>query len=55
MRIGIEKFQDIKVADVIEAFKIEKLEPACLSAGCGGGGAEIYPLARSRPAARACW
>jgi translation initiation factor IF-2 len=26
--IGIEKFQDIKVADVIEAFKVEKLEPA---------------------------
>jgi len=26
--IGIEKFQDIKVGDVIEAFKIEKLEPA---------------------------
>jgi translation initiation factor IF-2 len=26
--IGIEKFQDIKVGDVIEAFKVEKLEPA---------------------------
>ena len=26
--IGIEKFQDIKVSDVIEAFKVEKLEPA---------------------------
>ncbi|MBV9476690.1 MAG: translation initiation factor IF-2 [Acidobacteria bacterium] len=26
--IGIEKFQDIKNGDVIEAFKIEKLEPA---------------------------
>ncbi len=26
--IGIEKFQDIKIGDVIEAFKIEKLEPA---------------------------
>ncbi|HVS32372.1 MAG TPA: translation initiation factor IF-2 [Thermoanaerobaculia bacterium] len=26
--IGIEKFQDIKVGDVIEAFKTEKLEPA---------------------------
>jgi translation initiation factor IF-2 len=26
--IGIEKFQDIKVNDVIEAFKVEKLEPA---------------------------
>jgi translation initiation factor IF-2 len=26
--IGIEKFQDIKVGDVIEAFKIEKLEAA---------------------------
>ena len=25
--IGIEKFQDIKVGDVIEAFKVEKLEP----------------------------
>jgi translation initiation factor IF-2 len=26
--IGIEKFQDIKIGDVIEAFKVEKLEPA---------------------------
>ena len=26
--IGIERFQDIKVGDVIEAFKVEKLEPA---------------------------
>ena len=26
--IGIEKFQDIKIGDVIEGFKIEKLEPA---------------------------
>ena len=26
--IGIEKFQDIKVGDVIEAFKVEKLEAA---------------------------
>ncbi len=26
--IGIEKFQDIKIGDVIEAFKIEKLEAA---------------------------
>jgi translation initiation factor IF-2 len=26
--IGIEKFQDIKVGDVIEAFKVEQLEPA---------------------------
>ena len=26
--IGIEKFQDIKVGDVIEAFKVERLEPA---------------------------
>jgi translation initiation factor IF-2 len=26
--IGIEKFQDVKVGDVIEAFKIEKLEAA---------------------------
>ncbi len=26
--IAIEKFQDIKVGDVIEAFKVEKLEPA---------------------------
>jgi translation initiation factor IF-2 len=26
--IGIERFQDVKVGDVIEAFKIEKLEPA---------------------------
>jgi len=26
--IGIEKFQDIKVGDVIEGFKVEKLEPA---------------------------
>jgi translation initiation factor IF-2 len=26
--IGIEKFQDIKKGDVIEAFKVEKLEPA---------------------------
>ena len=25
--IGIERFQDIKVGDIIEAFKIEKLEP----------------------------
>ncbi|HEY3055136.1 MAG TPA: translation initiation factor IF-2 [Thermoanaerobaculia bacterium] len=25
--IGIEKFQDIKIGDVIEAFKVEKLEP----------------------------
>jgi len=26
--IAIEKFQDIKIGDVIEAFKVEKLEPA---------------------------
>jgi len=26
--IAIEKFQDVKVGDVIEAFKVEKLEPA---------------------------
>jgi translation initiation factor IF-2 len=26
--IGIERFQDVKVGDVIEAFKVEKLEPA---------------------------
>ena len=26
--IGIEKFQDVKKGDVIEAFKVEKLEPA---------------------------
>jgi translation initiation factor IF-2 len=26
--IGIEKFQDIKVGDVIEAFKTEKMEAA---------------------------
>ena len=26
--IGIERFQDIKIGDVIEAFKVEKLEPA---------------------------
>src|SRR3954454_19661521 len=26
--IGIEKFQDIKVGDVIEAFKVEQLEPS---------------------------
>ena len=25
--IGIERFQDIKIGDVIEAFKVEKLEP----------------------------
>ncbi len=25
--IGIEKFQDVKIGDVIEAFKVEKLEP----------------------------
>ena len=26
--IGIERFQDIKKGDIIEAFKVEKLEPA---------------------------
>src|SRR5919201_783070 len=26
--IAIERFQDIKIGDVIEAFKVEKLEPA---------------------------
>ncbi|PYQ52681.1 MAG: translation initiation factor IF-2 [Acidobacteria bacterium] len=26
--IGIERFQDIKIGDVIEAFRVEKLEPA---------------------------
>jgi translation initiation factor IF-2 len=26
--IAIEKFQDVKIGDVIEAFKVEKLEPA---------------------------
>src|SRR6185436_16887403 len=26
--IGIERFQDIKIGDVIEAFKVEKMEPA---------------------------
>jgi translation initiation factor IF-2 len=26
--IGIERFQDVKIGDVIEAFKVEKMEPA---------------------------
>jgi translation initiation factor IF-2 len=29
--IGIEKFQDIKVGDVIEAFKVEQLAPAAMA------------------------